>query len=378
VWLRFRCDFRPVSEFVGQERPLRGRHRGSPARPRLRWLAALAGGSLIGAVVLALSTGTANASDSVTATFAVTGVSASNCAVSAGGSDVYVKPGQELDVKSSLAGIVVQGNGALSDLLGKVASFDGALTIDPKSADPTRLDISTKVQKVTGLARGNHTFTWKVDKVELLGLLGSKISLPLQLSSRAAAAGGSLNYSGTIHVTPDAAQCGIAVQVPGVSASASVTGLPPIKVGVPGRTLSLPATVPNVNSPSGGGGPAGHPKPGASASGATLGNVIPVPVQVVPSGDNSQVFGNPGFGSGGGSGLGAGNGTPAQGAGSRDASASPAAVPQLRSTGKHKTIDLASNKASTGQLSIVLAIVAVVALALVAGTYARLYLLRKE
>jgi hypothetical protein len=357
---------------------LRGRHRGSPARPRLRWLAALAGGSLIGAVVLALSTGTANASDSVTATFSVTGVSASNCSISTGGSDVYVKPGQELDVKSSLAGIVAQGRGALSDLLGTVASFDGALTIDPKSADPTKIGISTKVHKVTGLTRGNHTFTWKVDKVELLGLLGSR-TVKLDLSSKAAAAGGSLNYSGTIHVTPGPAQCGIAVQVPGVSASASVSGLPPIKVGVPGRTVSLPASAPNLNPSPGAGGPTGHPKPGTSPSkSATLGNVIPVPVQVVPSGDTNQVYGNPGFATGGGSGLTSGNGTSARGSGSQSTASPAARELQQRSTGKHKTIDLASNKASTGQLSIVLAIVAVVTLALVAGTYARLYLLRKE
>jgi hypothetical protein len=49
------------------------------------------------------------------------------------------------------------------------------------------------------------------------------------------------------------------------------------------------------------------------------------------------------------------------------------------STGKHKTIDLASSKAdSTGQFSVILAIVAIVALSVVAATYARLYLLRRE
>ena len=61
--------------------------------------------------------------------------------------------------------------------------------------------------------------------------------------------------------------------------------------------------------------------------------------------------------------------------------ATSSAAPTLKqdSTGKHKTIDLASNKAqSTGQFSVILAIIAIIALSVVAATYARLYLLRRE
>jgi hypothetical protein len=362
---------------------MRGRHQDSPARPRLRWLVAVAGGSVFGALLLGFSAGAAGAGSTVTAIFGVTGVSTDNCPVSIGGSDIYVKPGQDLDVKSSLAGIIVANQGLLSDLVGNIASIDGALTIDPKSAHPTKLGISTKVHKVARLATGNHPFTWRADRVTLLGVLGNLApSLKLTLSSSAAKAGARLNYSGTIHVTSDAAKCGVAVQVPGVSASASVKGLPPINIGIAGVKVTAPVSVPNLNpsKPAGGGGGGGNPPPKQHGSGTpTLGNVIPVPAQVVPRGDTNQVFGDAGFNAGSLSGPRSGGGTSLLPSSSSGAPAKAAAgEQQLRSTGKHKSINLASNKPPTGQLSIVLAIVAVVALALVAGTYARLYLLRKD
>ncbi|HEV7206488.1 MAG TPA: hypothetical protein VGN18_17920, partial [Jatrophihabitans sp.] len=60
-------------------------------------------------------------------------------------------------------------------------------------------------------------------------------------------------------------------------------------------------------------------------------------------------------------------------------SAKPSSVVTQDSTGKNKTIDLASaDKSPSGQLPVILAILAIIALAMVAGTYARLYLIRRS
>jgi len=102
---------------------------------------------------------------------------------------------------------------------------------------------------------------------------------------------------------------------------------------------------------------------------------------VVPHGDNANVY--PGAGGGGFNALPLPNilnsngGTsgllpvPAANTGAKPAT-------KQHSAGKNKPVDLASNKSETGQLSVILAIIAVIALTLVAATYARLYVLRKN
>ena len=360
-----------------------GRHQLQPSRSRLRWLAGIAGGSVVAAVLLALSPSIANASsDSVKATFSVTGVSTSNCDVSAGGSDVYVSPGEELDVKSSLVGLTVPVVGAID--FSQVAAFKGALIIDPGTSQEQKLDISDTVQKLN-LDKGNHSFKWTVDSVKLLGGL---LYLPLQLSTSAAKAGANLTYTGTIHVTSDAANCGVSVQVPGVAVSASVTHLPTVSVSLPGvKVPTVPVSVPSLSGlpsiPNVGGGSsgAGQPSQPAGSSSSSGGGVLPVPARVVPRGDGQAVYGNtggyvsgilPGSNAGGQSNL-----LPASAAKPSTSAAAP--VLQQDSTGKHKTIDLAASKAdSTGQFSVILAIVAIIALSVVAATYARLYLLRRS
>ncbi len=363
-----------------------GRHQASSShRAGLRWLAALAGGAVVGAILLAFSSATASAtSDPVKATFGVTGVATSNCPVSIGGTDVYVKPGQDLDVKSSLTGLYVNlltGATDLNDILGKIASLGGALKIDPGTANQIKLNITNTSHTVSGLATGNHHWTWTVDTVTLLGLL----PLPLHIDSSAVSAGAKLTWSGTIHVTTNAAQCGVAVQLPSVSASASVTGLPPIAIGVPGVTVSVPVTIPTnipTNLPGVGGTKTGGNTGGASTpTPKQSSNPLPVPAQVVPGLDGSGLLGSGnylgGLLPGSGSSHGGGAGVVLQGA----SSTTPAAgnLPNQDSTGKDKTIDLAASPtSSTGEVWVVLAIVAVIALAFVAATYARLYLMKHE
>lgn len=355
-----------------------GRHQLQPSRSKLRWLAGVSGGFIAAAVLLALTPSSANASgDQVKATFSVTGVSTSNCAVSAGGSDVYVKPDEELDVKSSVVGLTALG---LPLDLSKVAAFKGALIVDEGTSNQQKLDISDNWQKLS-LGKGDHSFKWTVDSVKLLGGL---LYVPLHLSSSVAKAGANLTYTGTIHVTADAAKCGISVQVPGVGVSASVTKLPPVSVSLPGVKVNVPVSVPSLTGlPSlphvGGSSSGSKPSKPAASSSTAGGGELPVPARVVPKGDGQAIYGNAGgYGTNGlANSNGGGAGTNLLPAAKPSTSAA-APVLQQDSTGKHKTIDLAASKAdSTGQFSVILAIVAIIALSVVAATYARLYLLRR-
>jgi hypothetical protein len=353
----------------------------------VRWLVAAATSAAIGATVVALFSGNAGALNvPVTATFGVTGVATSNCEVSTGGTDVYVKPGQELDVKTSIIGLTLLG---VPLDLSKLASLDGALVIDPQAEHPTKLDITNKVQKLE-LPAGNHKWTWTVSTVKV-GVL----PVPLGLTSNALKLGAKLSWDGTIHVTEAAANCGIGLQLPSVSASVSVSGLPTIAIGIPGVKVSIPVNIPTAlptGLPTGlpGGGNNGGNQSGHD-DGKTplpdLDNPIPVPAKVVPGiGEGPLAGGGIDFNGvgvnsvGGGSrplGGGGSNSGPANSGGGVASSA--ARLPDQSSSGKNKTIDLAASRpASTGEVWVVLAIVAVIALAFVAATYARLYLMKRD
>ena len=152
--------------------------------------------------------------------------------------------------------------------------------------------------------------------------------------------------------------------------------VPTVPVSVP----SLPVNVPSLPNVGGNGGSSGN---GASAPAGSAGSTeLPVPARVVPRGDGQAVYGNAGGFGGNAAGAtvlgGSGGSAPLTKGGSSSTSAA-APVLQQDSTGKHKTIDLAASKASsTGQFSVILAIVAIIALSVVAATYARLYLLKRE
>lgn len=352
------------------------RHQAMPRRRRLglRLLVGAAGGAVVGATLLSFASAGAT-TDPVGATFGVTGVATSNCPVSTGGTDVYVSPGQELDVKSSVLGLTVLG---LPLDLSKVASLDGSLVIDPGSTNAINLDITGTVQKVTGLATGNHAWKWTVSSVKLLGGL----SVPLNLSSSAVNAGAKLTWTGTIHVTSAAAKCGIAVQLPSVSASVSVTGLPPIAVGIPGVKISVPVNVPSAGGSLpviGGNKSTGNTGKHTSAPPTAGNNPIPVPARVVPGVNGGGLLGAGNAGGGVVPGAGQNAGTGSQPTESVTGAAVKQVAPSQNSTGKQKTIDLAASpSSSTGEVWVVLAIVAVIALAFVAATYARLYLIKRE
>jgi hypothetical protein len=235
---------------------------------------------------------------------------------------------------------------------------------------------------VSGLAKGDHKLTWTATGLALLPKLNHR---PIPLSSDALKSGASLSWTGVIHVTDTAAKCKLAVDTPQIGVSVG-----PVKVTVPNIGVAVPEpTLPTIKVPGlpGGGGKTTTPGGGGktttppAASGGSTGNVLPVPARVVPRGDGDAVFGNVGGGYLPNTLPGV---TPLTGGSNAGAPAGAAATPsaadvQQDSTGKHKTIDLAANRAaSTGQFSVILAIVAIVALSVVAATYARLYLLRRE
>jgi hypothetical protein len=353
-----------------------GRHQAMASRrSKLRLLAGIACGAVIGAIVLATTAASAGAAgDPVKATFSVLGVTSSNCPnLDIGGSDVYVLPGQELDANTALAGLNLLG------LVGAPSGLAGKLVIDPKSSNPKSYDLTNKATALPSLTTGNHAYRFTA--TNLLGLsLGSLVDL-----SKLLKAGAKLTWDGTIHVTSDAAHCGVEVSLPSVSASVSVSGLPPIAVGIPGVKVTVPVDVPTsvpTGLPGGGGGSSSAPGNHTSSPPTDEPNPIPVPARVVPGANGSGLLGGGGFGSGvlpgsdgGGTQLGTGDGSLA---GATNGDPADPAV-QQDSTGKHKTIDLAANRpASTGEVWVVLAIVAVIALAFVAATYARLYLIKHE
>jgi hypothetical protein len=354
----------------------RGRH-AATRRRGWRWLAGVTGLAVAGAAILAMSPAHATP-DPVIATFGITGVTTSNCkTLATGGADVWVTPGGELDLKTSIIGINALGLSIdTSGLLG----LDGSLTIDNRN--PIAIQ-TTKTAKVTDLPTGDHGYKFSVSGVDL-GLLGV---VPISLTSAQVKAGLSLTWSGKIHVTTDAANCGIAVSAPSVGASASASGLPGISLPVlPPVQATLPVTVPTLPDlggliPGGGGKTSGSGSGHSSAPSSGTNYTPPgltIPEQVVPKG-----YGNGAgtVGAGGGFGnalpdLGGAlvNGAPDSGAGAAPSSNSSPAAANVSSN----AADLAANPTPSAQLPVLLAILAIIALSLVTATYARLYLLRRN
>jgi hypothetical protein len=368
-----------------------GRHQHKRARQRhrrgLSWLAAAAAGVAgLGATVLALSaTDSAAAAPtpsyhagSDTATFTVLGVLDSNCLVSTGGTEVWIKPGDAINFTSSLVGIDLAG---LNVSLGAVAGLDVSAVIDGGTTHKQSFSVSGGKTtpfpgtKYAPLGPGDHKISWTATGVPLVGGL---ITLPLSVNDLKS--GASLSWTGVIHVTNDAPQCKLSVSTPKtqISVGPIKVSVPPVTVTLPGVTIptTLPS-VPNLNPTPGKTG--GAPKPGGKTTSASAG-LLPVPARVVPQGNGDGVFGNIGTGGynagsppGGTTRL--GNNAPLLPVSKSTATSSAAA--RQNSTGKDKTIDLAAGRPASSQIPVILAILAMIALVLVAGTYARLFLLRR-
>jgi hypothetical protein len=349
-----------------------GRHQErSTGRHGLRWAAGALGIALAsGAAAVAMQTAHASATP-VDATFSVLGVTTSNCSVSVGGNDIYAAPGAAINFKTSIASINLLG---LSVSTAGLTGLDGTLLIDPGTTKQTKLSVTTtKATTLTGLTTGDHPYKWTAQYLDVLGL-----PIPLSSTNTTLSGGASLIYTCTIHVTDQAALCGVAVQVPGVGVSVSASGLPPIAVTlspispptIPVPTLTtLPNVIPSV--------PVGSttvPAAGGSTGSAGVGGEC-VPCEVVPNPDR--------FGGFGGAAPNAGSITQIGSAlheGPALGSAPTARAPSdgAQTTTTTKRIDLAANRAPAAQVPVLLAILAIIALSLVTATYARLYLLRRD
>jgi hypothetical protein len=381
-----------------------GRHQAVPGRrPRLRWLLAVAGGALIGATILALQP--AAAANTVDAQLSVTGVATK--ANILGGSDIGVHPGDTVVFKASalptagLENIPALGN-VLRDLLSTaLGQYQVVVSFGPKfpgGAQTVTLGGPTK-GKCAGVPaksfafpnKGTYTFTWKVQYVLplLLGCAKNGVSdSDLNLLQKLGVALNATNsWVGKVVVADNPPPGGISIQLPGVSVAPSIIGHQLPTLGVPGITLpTIAVSVPNLTAipslPSGNHNSSGNGN-GSPPSSSAPQNEIPVPAQVVPGQNGVPADIGGGFDSGSGGGF-----SSLALPGSGRAAASPVAapdvvrpahaLPQQNSSGKHKTIDLAASRPSTGQVWVVLAIVAVIALTFVAATYARLYMLRHD
>ncbi|SHG30582.1 hypothetical protein SAMN05443575_1973 [Jatrophihabitans endophyticus] len=374
-------------------------------RPRPKLLAGIAAGAVAAASVAAAVLATsapANAAPKPnyhagkdTATFTALGVLDRNCLVSAGGRAIWIKPGDKIDFKSTLAGIDTNQlalPGLLNDLTGKIAGLNVTAKIGKGSSAQTVKVAGGKTTTFPSsgqqaLGKGDHKISWTVTSVALVpGLL--KASVPL--SSSALKSGAKLSWSGVVHVTNSAPKCKLGVSVPKVEASVGR-----VKVKVPQRDVNVPGTLPNklpsagdltklpgkVEKATKG---AAKPKSSSSARSTGSGYELPgksVPEQVVPSGGGAAGDYAGGGGGGGFNGLvpNSGGGAGVDSSTLQQAGAGTAKSAKDSDAMSPQTVDLAAEQAGSGssQLPVVLAILAIIALALVAGTYARLFLVKR-
>jgi len=358
------------------------------SRPRglgLRWLSAGIALAVAGAITLATASASAG-TKTVTAELSLSGIATS--ANILGGAQIGVHPGDSVNfVPSTIptAGLAnIPGLGSALDsllqtILGKTTGYQITLHLPanfPGGARNVTLGACSKQKNllVAFPTKGDYTFTWSAVAISPLCLLPTNIGSLAgnQLKNAGVALNATNQWVANIHVATDAVAGGISIQLPGVSIAPSLPGLGQLPtVGLPG--LNLP-TIP-VTLPSGGGGGAGG---GQSSSGGGLGGytppAVPIPAKVVP-------FPNVGVGAGEGS-LGGGFDTlpttadgGSQPTTTNSGGAKPSSAPSKKAP-THEAAVPSAHKLTTGQLPVLLAILAIFALALVTGTYARLYMMK--
>jgi hypothetical protein len=375
-----------------------GRHGQVSRTAVLRFAAAAVAGALGLAALLSLGSGGAQAATptpsyhpgSDTATFTATGVLDSNCLVSIGGTAIWIKPGDTIDFNSSLAGIDVSQallgqtlGGLLGGLLNPsdVAGLDVKAVIDSNkpAADQQVVQVSggkktafpSKSQKA--LSPGDHEITWDATALELLPGLNHQ---PIPLSNSDLQSGAELSWTGVIHVTDSAPQCKLAVGTPKTKIS-----LGPVKVTVPPINATVPVTLPTglPKLPVGGSSsttPAGQTSQSSTSTGGPAADTggLTIPQLVMPQADGG-VGGGVGPAGAGDRQIASGlpdNGKVVQAPGGHGSS--PAG-----STRRTTAVGLDSNKPSAlPTMPVVLAIVAILALALVTASYARLFLIHRR
>lgn len=378
-----------------------GRHEQRGRRSRLRWLMGGAAVGLVTSLLLAGSPAQA-ASATVNAQLSLSGVATKDNVL--GGTTIGVHPGDTVVFHASAlptAGLenVPSLGSVLTDITNSLlgspsfqvdvtfsSGFPGGATTFKLGGPTSGACAGLASKTVTFPDKGTFGFTWSVHYVAP-SLFGCDSSGPngtdLNLLKAAGVAMNAGNqWVGKIVVATDPPAGGISIQLPSVSAAPSlpvVGQLPTVSIpGVSVPTLAAPS-IPNL-LPKTPGLPTGGKKTTAPAGGTYTPPGLSIPDQVVPHGQGDAVYGSNG---GGGFYNGAlpGTGTQLGNVAPLSApSAKPSSIATQDSTGKNKTIDLAASadKSPSGQLPVILAILAIIALAMVAGTYARLYLIRRS
>lgn len=378
-----------------------GRHVRAARHPRgMRWL--LGAGALLVAGAAGFATSPANASTTVNAQLSLSGVATKANVL--GGSLVGIHPSDKVNFTASalptagLENIPALGsllNTLLNPLLGQYqvvvnfsSSFPGGAQTVTLGGPTTGKCAGLSAKAFTFPNKGTYNFTWKVQYVLPLLLGCTKTSLSDTDLNQLATAGVKINASnqwvGQIVVADNPPAGGISIQLPSVQISPSlpVVGQLPA-LSIPGATLpTLKVAIPDLTKTGtkSSGTSAKTTKPGAGINYTQPG--LSIPEQVVPKGAGDA---GGGAGVGGyfpgvlpGSGSQLGNLPGLQNTNSAAGATAPGVTSQ-DSTGKNKTIDLASSsKSPSAQLPVILAIFSIIALALVAGTYARLFLLRRR
>ncbi len=405
-----------------------GRHRAATSRlVGLRSAALTLAGMLIAALVVASP---ADAATTVNGQLTLSGVATHKNPT--GGTTVGIHPGDRVRFSASLvpsAGLPKALQGLAGGLLGGGASLRVVANFGHLPGGTNHTIITANQKKTFSFPRvGKYPFTYSVQKVTvkqipILDLLGNVTGHKTKTTyttinlngNQLSQAGIKLNahnqYVGRVVVAKKPPQGGISVQLPKVKVapSAPVVGQGPTLTvpGVTAPTLHVPSPklpkVGNKNKKQQHKKHKAAPKSKSSSAGASGPSYTPpgmtIPEEVVPKGNSLGVGysgGYSGAGGGGGgsvsgllpdSGSGPGNSGnllnnsgSSSPAGSGSGSASPGsgsnASPAADAT---RTVELASDpSSSSSQLPVILAIIAIIALALVAGTYARLFLLKRN
>lgn len=366
------------------------RHAPSGAPTTKAWVVGF-GVALIAILVALFSSGAAGAATTtVNAQLSLTGLADANNPL--GGSQIGVHPGDSVRFTASTAptaGLDKLGLGSIGGLPATLSTFQ--VTADfsglPGGHANTVLRGSTSVTFHLSTT-GTYHFTWTAQSVTALGII------PINLDgNQLAQAGVKLNaknqYVGAVVVATNPPQGGLSVQLPSVQVapSAPVVGQLPT-VSIPGVQLpTVGVSVPNL-APGGKGASSGSSAK-SSATPRPANTYKPpavlVPDRVVPHGDGGGAYSGSGGGfaldnaAGGAAGNHQGKLVPDLGAVAGSGPSGASGSGNGSGHGSSTPIDLASSPSSpSGQLPVLLAILAVVALAIVAGTYARLYLLGRQ
>lgn len=391
-----------------------GRHRqlATLHRPGLRWLAGIVGLALAAVVMLVMSPADA-ATRNVKAQLSLSGVATKDNPT--GGTQVGIRPGDSITFSAASAPTAGLAKLGLDNLVSTVDNLMGSGASFQVKADFSGLPGGRKGTVLSGSKTATfhfptaqtYKFTWQVQRVTMVQVLGvqqkrvTTISLDgNQLRKAGIAINGDSTYVGQVVVKKNPPQGGVSVQLPSVHVAPSVTGVGQLPtVGVPGVTPptlhaslpdvpSLPVSVPNLpslpNLP-GQHQQKHHQQHARSHQQHTgyQGPALTVPDEVVPNGNNAVVLpGSGNYYSGGTPQGGSALDVPPIPGGSNGGGAGPAhgsANHPARAQPQSKTVDLASEPANpSSELPVILAIVSVIVLALVAGTYARLLLQRRN